>query len=304
MLLDDRAAEIRADASAPARNAPLEGIARRLAAARRTAGDTGHPAPSRHEVALLCEGLFDTLVPGSYPAHGAGRGDAVQALDRLRERLRALLAGVAPFGALAWDGGAGPDALALELLGWLPQVHEALTEDMWAAYAADPAATGLLEIALSYPTVVAVAVHRLAHRLHLRGVPLLPRMMSEWAHSMTGVDIHPGARIGRRFFVDHGTGVVVGATAIVGDDVTLYHGVTLGTLSFARDAAGALVRGGKRHPTIGNGVTIYAHAMVLGGATTVGDNAVIGAATVVTCDVAPGAMVCRERQKPDARTTR
>ncbi|MES2938603.1 MAG: serine O-acetyltransferase EpsC [Pseudomonadota bacterium] len=294
MLLDDRAGDVGiADEPAEAR-APLADIARRLARATEARGAPGlcPIAPSRYEVALLCEGLFDALVPGSYPSHGgAGRGNSAEALEHLHARALALLACAA--GCAGGSVDAGDSAFAL--IASLPDVQQALTEDLRAGYAADPAATGMLEIAVSYPGIVAVAIHRLAHRLYARGVPLLPRMMAEWAHAQTGVDIHPGARIGRRFFVDHGTGVVIGATAIVGDDVTLYHGVTLGTLSFARDAGGQLVRGSKRHPTIGNGVTIYAHAMVLGGETTVGDNAVIGAATVVTRDVAPGAMVCRER---------
>jgi serine O-acetyltransferase len=301
MLMDNEARDAVAvrragPAAAPqaARTARLREVARRLAApaAERLAAGTGALAPSRREVALLCEALFDALVPGSYPAaDGSGRGDSAEALARLHARACALLRAVAP------GHGQAAERFALELVEALPDAQAALVEDVRAGYAGDPAAASMLEVAVCYPAIVAIAIHRLAHRLHARGAALLPRMMAEWAHGLTGVDIHPGARIGRRFFIDHGTGVVIGGTAVLGDDVQLYQGVTLGTLSFARDASGAMVRGGKRHPTIGNGVTIYAGAMVLGGATTVGDGAVIGAATVVTADVPAGAVVCRGRRE-------
>src|SRR5690606_4164751 len=132
------------------------------------------------------------------------------------------------------------------------------------------------EVILSYPGVLAVTVYRFAHELYQLGVPLIPRVMTEWAHTMTGVDIHPGARIGRNFFIDHGTGVVIGETTEIGDNVKLYQGVTLGALSFPKDERGRLIRGYKRHPTVRDDVTIYANAIVLGGETTLGEGSVIG----------------------------
>jgi serine O-acetyltransferase len=158
----------------------------------------------------------------------------------------------------------------------LPRVRAQLAEDVEAAYEGDPAATGYAEILVAYPSLQAVTIYRLAHELHELGVPLLPRIMTEHAHALYGIDIHPGAKIGRRFFIDHGTGVVIGGTAELGDRVKLYQGVTLGALSFPRDAAGRMIRGRKRHPTIEDDVTIYAGATILGGDTVIGRGSTIG----------------------------
>lgn len=158
----------------------------------------------------------------------------------------------------------------------LPRVRAQLAEDVEAAYEGDPAATGYAEILVAYPSLQAVTIYRLAHELHLLGVPLLPRIMTEHAHALYGIDIHPGAKIGRRFFIDHGTGVVIGGTAELGDRVKLYQGVTLGALSFPRDSAGRMIRGQKRHPTIEDDVTIYAGATILGGDTVIGRGSTIG----------------------------
>ena len=178
-----------------------------------------------------------------------------------------------------------------EYLARLPVIREQLARDVQAAYEGDPAATNLEEVILCYPGVMAVSVHRLAHPLHRAGVPLLPRIMSEWAHRMSGVDIHPGAEIGRSFFIDHGTGVVIGETTRIGDRVKIYQGVTLGALSFPRNPDGTLVKGGKRHPDIGDDVTIYAGATILGGETVIGPGAVIGGGTWITESVAAGERV-------------
>ncbi|HER20012.1 MAG TPA: serine acetyltransferase, partial [Chromatiales bacterium] len=149
-----------------------------------------------------------------------------------------------------------------DLLGRLPAIRELLKGDVEAAYLGDPAARSFEEIVISYPCILAIATHRIAHELYLADIPLIPRLMSERAHSLTGIDIHPGARIGRNFFIDHGTGVVIGETCIIGDNVKIYQGVTLGALSFPRDERGRIVKGGKRHPTIENDVTIYAEATI------------------------------------------
>ena len=145
-------------------------------------------------------------------------------------------------------------------------MRDELIHDVQAAYDGDPAASSLDEVILAYPGMLAVTVHRVAHELHVMGVPLMPRIMSEWAHSRSGADIHPGARIGRSFFIDHATGVVVGETTTIGSNVKLYQGVTLGALSIPRDERGRVIRDTKRHPTVEDGVTVYANATVLGGA--------------------------------------
>lgn len=181
--------------------------------------------------------------------------------------------------------------LTMEYLEFLPGVRDLLRADVQAAYEGDPAAASTDEVILCYPGLLAIAVHRLAHPLHCLGVPLIPRITNEWAHFRTGADIHPGARIGRSFFIDHGTGTVIGETSVIGDRVKLYQGVTLGALSFARNPDGSLVKGGRRHPTVEDDVTIYAGATILGGKTVIGRGAVIGGGTWITSSVAPGACI-------------
>lgn len=164
---------------------------------------------------------------------------------------------------------------ASELLNRIPDIRDLLKGDVEAAYAGDPAARSFEEIVISYPYISAIAIHRVAHELYLLEVPLIPRIMSEYAHSLTGIDIHPGARIGRHFFIDHGTGVVIGETAVIGDHVKIYQGVTLGALSFPKDESGKIIRDQKRHPTLEDEVTVYAEATILGDIT-IGKGAVIG----------------------------
>ncbi len=183
----------------------------------------------------------------------------------------------------------------------LATVRGLISADVQAAFDGDPAAEHTDEIILCYPGVRAMLHHRLAHTLYHLGVPLLPRIIAETAHRLTGIDIHPGARIGARFFVDHGAGTVIGETAEIGDDVKLYQGVTLGAKSFARDHAGRLVRGTKRHPTLGNRVTIYAGAVILGGDTIIGDDCVINGGVFLTQGIPPGHIV---RQKQAELTLR
>ena len=180
---------------------------------------------------------------------------------------------------------------SIEYLEQLPAIRQLLDTDVAAAFEGDPAAANIEEIILCYPGVQAIAVHRLAHPLYLMGVPLLPRIMNEWAHQKTGVDIHPGADIGSYFFIDHGTGVVIGETTEIGEHVKIYQSVTLGALSFPRNPDGSLVKGGKRHPTLGNKVTIYANATILGGETIIGEGAVVGGGTWITKSIPPGKKV-------------
>lgn len=173
----------------------------------------------------------------------------------------------------------------------LPTICKNIAEDIAAAYTGDPAAKSYGEVLVAYPSVQALAMHRLAHVLYRLGVPVIPRIMAEHSHSQTGIDIHPGAQIGHSFFIDHGTGVVIGETTEIGNRVKLYQGVTLGALSFPRDSSGEMVRGKKRHPTIEDDVTIYAEATILGGDTVIGKGSVIGGNVWLTESVPAGSKV-------------
>lgn len=180
----------------------------------------------------------------------------------------------------------------------LPSIQSTLLGDAQAAWEGDPAAKSVTEIISTYPGFYAVMTYRLAHALQDLEVPLLPRMMTEWAHSRTGIDIHPGARIGSRFFIDHGTGVVIGETTDIGEGVTVYQGVTLGAVNFPRDQDGRMIRGQKRHPTIEDDVVVYAEATILGGSTVVGKGSEVGGNVWLTHSVPPYSKV-----RAPARTT-
>jgi serine O-acetyltransferase len=182
-----------------------------------------------------------------------------------------------------------PREATLRLLGRLPDLRTLLSKDVLAAFQGDPAANSVEEVIFSYPSIEAITVHRLAHELYREGVPMLPRIMSEHAHSTSGIDIHPGASIGESFFIDHGTGVVIGETATIGSRVKIYQGVTLGALSLARGQAAD--QGGKRHPTIEDEVTIYAGATILGGKTVIGKGSIVGGNVWLTESVAPGSRI-------------
>jgi serine O-acetyltransferase len=181
--------------------------------------------------------------------------------------------------------------LTLEFLDSLPRIRELLQTDTEAAYGGDPAALSKEEVIVAYPFIEAIAVQRLAHELYLKNIPLIPRIMTEWAHTRTGMDLHPGARIGTHFFVDHCTGTVVGETTEIGDYVKMYQGVGLVAKSLA---AGQALRGRKRHPTIEDHVTIYAGATIMGGDTVVGEGSTIGANVFLTTSVPPHSLVVQE----------
>lgn len=260
--------------------------------------------PSRDAIIKTLLDFRELLFPGYY-------GAVTQAATP--ERVRALLEDIAaelprqialalchgrrlPPDACAEcaDCRAEAEAIVWDLLDRLPVLREWLAEDVEAAYLGDPAAHDHDEVILSYPCIQAILVHRIAHDLFTRGVPLIPRIMAEYVHGRTGIDIHPGARIGRRFFIDHGTGVVIGETTVIGDNVKLYQGVTLGALSFPKDADGLLVRHVKRHPTIEDDVVIYAGATILGGETVIGRGSVIGGNVWLTRSVEPYSKVVIE----------
>jgi serine O-acetyltransferase len=185
------------------------------------------------------------------------------------------------------------DVVVKELLEQIPEIRAKLSGDIEAAYDGDPAAVSAEEVILSYPCVLAITTYRISHELYLRGVPLIPRIMSEHMHSLTGIDIHPGAKIGKNFFIDHGTGVVIGETAEIGDNVKIYQGVTLGALSFPKDEKGHIIKGRKRHPTVGNNVVIYSGATLLGPDAVIGDNVVIGGNVWITSPVEQGTKITR-----------
>ena len=176
------------------------------------------------------------------------------------------------------------------LLTRLPRIRELLKGDVGAAFDGDPAAKSYEEIVISYPCIIAIATYRIAHELYLRDIPLIPRIMTEWAHSKTGIDINPGAKIGKNFFIDHGTGVVIGETTVIGDNVKIYQGATLGALSFPKDERGEIIKGGRRHPTIEDNVTIYAEATILGDVV-IGKDTVIGGNVWLKESVPPGVTV-------------
>jgi serine O-acetyltransferase len=224
--------------------------------------------------------------------HQRDRGALRSELPVLAERLLRFLARVQlPEGVLA-------EAIAAEFVARLPKVRGLLAEDLEAAFEGDPAAKSFAEIVVAYPSIQAIAVYRLAHELVALGAPLLPRIMAEYAHDRTGIDINPGARIGRRIFIDHGTGVVIGESADIGDNVRIYQGVTLGAFSPRR---GQTIRGTKRHPTIEDDVTIYAGATILGGETVIGRGTVVSGNAVITESVPPNSRVVPEPQRQEVR---
>jgi len=268
------------------------------------------PLPNYETVIAATEDIKDILYPGYRRRDGLHMGNVTyhigDLIDRLHDSLtrqisRALMHEAtrhAPCGRQEQqDFEALGQAKAVEFLRRLPDLRRQLAMDVQAAYDGDPACKSLDEVIFCYPGLEAITVYRLAHVLHELQVPLIPRMMTEWAHSRTGIDIHPGARIGDHFFIDHGTGVVIGETTIIGNWVKLYQGVTLGALSFPTDAEGKLVRGTKRHPTIEDRVVIYANATILGGNTVVGHDSVIGSSVWLTRSVAPYTTVMLEKPR-------
>ena len=262
--------------------------------------------PGRQAIIAILDDLFDLLYPGYFRRQNLHSGnilyhagDLIDGLyDQLCEQIGRALRLVRPPTDDALVEVLAPQK-AMSFLERLPYLQRLLDEDVQAAYDGDPAATSLEEIVFCYPGLFAVTTQRLAHELLRLEVPLIPRIMTEHAHARTGIDIHPAARLGRQFFIDHGTGVVIGATCVIGDRVRLYQGVTLGALSLPRDEQGELIRTTKRHPTLEDDVVVYANATVLGGETVVGHHSVVGSNVWLTHSVAPYTIVTME--KPSLR---
>ncbi len=255
----------------------------------------GSNLPSRESVTEIAVNFLNVLFPGYYEKQELPREDVTYYIwekiasiyhQLSRENLKSLRS--------AADKQEDEKKLVdrsieitFAILNKIPQIRTRLRGDVRAAHEGDPAAKSMDEIIVSYPGIEAIAIHRVAHELNLLKVPLIPRIMSEYAHSKTGIDIHPGATIGDNFFIDHGTGVVIGETTEIGNDVRIYQGVTLGALSIKQDSSGKVERGKKRHPTIKDNVIIYSGATILGGKTVVGEHSIIGGSVWLTESVPP-----------------
>jgi serine O-acetyltransferase len=272
----------------------------------------GHcPLPQYEVVIDAIEDLIEIIYPGYRRREGLHIGNVTyhvgDLIDGLHDKLtiqisralqhedrvttnRELCDGKVDYEAKA-------QSMAIDFLGKIPDLRKILATDVQAAYDGDPACKNLDEVIFCYPGLEAITVFRLAHEMHKLGVPFIPRMMTEWAHKETGIDIHPGATIGDHFFIDHGTGVVIGETCHIGNHVKLYQGVTLGALSFPMDADGNLIREVKRHPTIEDRVVVYANATILGGRTVIGHDSVIGSSVWITSSVKPKTTVTMETPK-------
>lgn len=291
-------------------NSELTGVADRLADAKRNSPGSDNSersgVPRRQATYEVLKQLLSVLFPGSSGRRRGLPGSTDGADEKLRAAAKILLPQVeqafrhmcpteccddCDCGRMAFDA-------VTHLVRSLPDVWKVLGTDIQAAYEGDPAALSVAEVVVSYPFVEAIAVHRIAHELYEKKVPVIPRVMNEWAHSRTGIDVHPGARIGAHFFIDHGTGVVIGETTTIGDRVKIYQGVTLGAMSFPLDGDGKPVKGIKRHPDIEDDVTIYAGATILGGRTVVGRGSVIGGNVWLTHSVPPYSIVNNAQPEP------
>ena len=281
-------------------NDPVTKLTNELVASYARAGGINHldgkNLPSKRAVTSITKDLLRLVFPGFFdekPVHSSEiKTETATLLDSLignfEDEIRKSLEYNPPAGLAKKDTAGEAHKLTLQLLGCLPKIREILQTDVEAAYNGDPAALSKEEIIVAYPFIEAIAVQRLAHELFLKQVPLIPRIMTEWAHARTGMDLHPGATIGSHFFIDHGTGTVVGETSLIGNYVKMYHGVTLGARS---TSGGQQLRGKKRHPTIEDRVTIYPGATILGGETVIGEGSTIGGNVFIMDSVAPHSLV-------------
>jgi len=262
--------------------------------------DAAATLPSRLAIEAACAELMSLMFPGF-------RSEALVSSEDLAETTRARMRNLharlkteicRSLGKIPANKAieARADEILSSFLSKLPQLRRVLWTDIDAAYEGDPAAKSYEEIILAYPALEAIAIYRMAHELYDK-VPLVPRIMTEWAHSRTGIDIHPGAKIGSHFFIDHGTGVVIGETSEIGSHVKLYHGVTLGARSFQKDEHGKIKKGGKRHPKVEDEVTIYPNSTILGGETVIGARSTIGGNVFLVQSVPPDSLVYYEEKQ-------
>ena len=260
--------------------------------------------PSKQAIALLCNDLLHLLFPGFFSEDAVSSAELPDAAQEIIDRIASQLeAEIAVSLRIRETMVSSPNQLHSEavaiterLFAGIPAVRALLKSDVEAAFAGDPAARSMEEIVLAYPGLEAIAIQRVAHLIYVEQVPLLPRMMTEWAHSRTGIDIHPGAMIGSHFFIDHGTGVVIGETCIIGNRVKLYHGVTLGARSFQKDDQGEIVKGLKRHPQVEDDVVIYPNGIILGGDTVIGARSTIGANVFLMKSIPADTLLVRAEQ--------
>jgi serine O-acetyltransferase len=255
--------------------------------------------PSKAVIGDLCLDLLRLLFPGFLDERAIAQGDLAQltrqSVSSITERLAREVSRSLRFRNNGTD--VSPEEVAglcCDFIDQLPEIRRMLATDVEAAYEGDPAARSNEEIILSYPAIEAIAIFRSANLLYQADLPLIPRIMTEWAHSRTGIDIHPGATIGEYFFIDHGTGVVIGETCSIGNRVKLYHGVTLGARSFEKDEEGKIVKGIKRHPDVEDDVTIYPNATVLGGTTVIGARSTVGGNAFILQSIPPDSLVAYE----------
>jgi len=259
--------------------------------------------PSKKAVYALCDDLLHLLFPGFFSDEAVSTEELPSAAQEIIDQIAGQLeSAIAVSLRILDDGRSDEDLQKMAIVvterffAGIPDVRALLKTDVEAAYAGDPAARSLEEIVLAYPGLEAVAIQRVAHLLCKEEVPLLPRMMTEWAHGRTGIDIHPGASIGSHFFIDHGTGVVIGETCVIGNRVKLYHGVTLGARSFQKDEQGEIIKGLRRHPRVEDDVVIYPNGIILGGDTVIGARSTIGANVFLMKSVPPDTLLVRGEQ--------
>ena len=283
-----------------------EDLVNALLASYREIGGINHldaaNLPSKKVIASLCEDLLQLLFPGFFAEEAVSSTEVSMLTGELVSSIRNRMCAEMQHSLRSAGQSNGKEPakttgdICSHFFRRLPAVRKLLQTDVQAAYEGDPAARSYDEIILAYPGIEAIAIQRLAHVLYSEGVPLIPRMMTEWAHAKTGIDIHPGAQIGSHFFIDHGTGVVIGETCVIGSHVKLYHGVTLGARSFAKDEQGNLVKGIKRHPDVEDYVTIYPNAIILGGDTVIGARSTIGANVFLMKGVPADTLLVRGEQ--------
>ena len=245
--------------------------------------------PSRKEIISIIKNLQSLMFPDYFTVDENEGKSKLDIADELFLKIKRQITAACSF--CEGDGAVDTETLAYEIMGEIANVKKALIKDIQAIYEGDPAARSAEEVILSYPGFYAISIYRLAHLFYVRKIPYIARVMTEYAHQKTGIDIHAGATIGEYFFIDHGTGIVIGETTTIGNRVKIYQGVTLGAKSFELDEDGNPVKGIKRHPDIGNNCIIYANATILGGTTKIGDGCVIGGNVWLTHSVEPGKVV-------------